>query len=219
VGPLLVRVVTGPERKRALATTRRRCAAAGSVTNAWQPDNPVVMMGENRRVAFERMFAATYGEVRRYVGRRAPRAELEDVLSEVYLVAWRRFDSVAGDPLPWLYGIARRVLANQLRSERRRGALLDRLRHRGDSEDPGWVAPDGLRSALAAAIAALSPPEREALLLTVWEGLSSERGARAAGCSGSAFRVRLHRARRHLQAELAAQSPSRPSSSIPKGAS
>jgi RNA polymerase sigma-70 factor, ECF subfamily len=176
------------------------------------------MAGENRRVAFERMFGATYAEVRGYVGRRAPRAEVEDVLAEVYLVAWRRFDSVVGDPLPWLYGIARRVLANQLRSERRRGALLDRLRD-GGGQDPGWVAPDGLRSELAVAIAALSPSEREALLLTAWEGLSSERGARAAGCSGSAFRVRLHRARRHLKAELAAQRRPRPSPSISKGAS
>lgn len=140
------------------------------------------------------------------------------MLSEVYLVAWRRYDSIAGDPLPWLYGIAWRVLANHLRSDRRRGALLDRLRH-VRSADPGWTAPDGLRAELAAAIAALSPAEREALLLTAWEGLSTERGARAAGCSGSAFRVRLHRARRHFKAELAGQSPSRPNSSIPKGAS
>ena len=177
------------------------------------------MTVENRRVAFERMFAATYGEVRGYLARRAPRAEVEDVLSEVYLVAWRRFDAVAGDPLPWLYGIARRVLANQLRSEQRRGAVLDRLRYVGRSEDTGWVAPDGLRSDLGVAIAALSPSEREALLLTAWEGLNTERGARAAGCSSAAFRVRLHRARRHLRAEMAAQRPPHPGSSISKGAS
>jgi RNA polymerase sigma-70 factor (ECF subfamily) len=177
------------------------------------------MTGDSQRVGYERMFAATYGEVRGYVARRAPRAEIEDVLSEVYLVAWRRFESVTGDPLPWLYGIARRVLANQMRSDRRRGALLDRLRHGGGVGDPGWVAPDGLRSELAAAIAALKPAEREALLLTAWEDLDTARAAQAAGCSGSAFRVRLHRARRHLQAELAAQNPSRPNASIPRGAS
>ena len=133
------------------------------------------------------------------MGRRAPRADLEDVLSEVYLVAWRRYDSIAGDPLPWLYGIARRVLANHLRSDRRRGALLDRLRH-VRSADPGWTAPDGLRAELAAAIAALSPAEREALLLTAWED-SVPNGARgrpalrvsvsgAAASSASSFQGR-----------------------------
>lgn len=175
------------------------------------------MTDEDRRRSYERMFAETYGPVRAYVARRAPSAIGEDVLSEVYLVAWRRFDTLSGDPLPWLYGVARRVLANQLRSDRRRFALVERLR-RGDGEDPGWEAPDGLRAELVTAIAALSAAEREALLLTAWEGLTPERAARAAGCSSSAFRVRLHRARRHVAAALAADHPSHQSSSIPEGA-
>jgi RNA polymerase sigma-70 factor (ECF subfamily) len=176
------------------------------------------MTEADRRLAFEQMFAATYGQVRAYVVRRAPSAAVEDVLAEIYLIAWRRQDSVSGDPVPWLYGVARRVLANQLRSERRRGALLDRLRPGAGSEDPGWQAPDGLRPELAGAIAALSAVEREALLLTAWEGLTPERGARAAGCSSSAFRVRLHRARRRVVAALADQTPPRSSPSIPEGA-
>jgi RNA polymerase sigma-70 factor (ECF subfamily) len=176
------------------------------------------MTDADRPPPFEQMFGSTYGPVRAYVARRAPSAVVEDVLSEVYLVAWRRSDSISGDPLPWLYGVARRVLANQRRSERRRGALLHRLRPGGGSEDPGWQAPDGLRPELAGAIAALSAVEREALLLTAWEGLSPERGARAAGCSSAAFRVRLHRARRRVAAALADQIPPRPSSSIPEGA-
>jgi RNA polymerase sigma-70 factor (ECF subfamily) len=56
---------------------------------------------------------------------------------------------------------------------------------------------------LAAAVASLSPREREALLLVAWEGLASDRAARAAGCSPAAFRVRLHRARRRVAAQLA----------------
>lgn len=176
------------------------------------------MTDEDRRRSYERMFAATYGLVRAYVVRRAPGAAVEDVLSEVYLIAWRRFDSVSVDPLPWLYGVARRVLANQLRSDRRRVALLDRLRLDAGFDDPGWETPEGLRPELATVVASLSAVEREALLLTAWEGLTPERGARAVGCSSSAFRVRLHRARRHVATALADDRPSHSSSEIPEGA-
>jgi RNA polymerase sigma-70 factor (ECF subfamily) len=174
---------------------------------------------DKRRDRFERIFAATYQPVRAYVVRRAPAAAVEDVLSEVFLVAWRRLDSVADDPLPWLFGVARRVLANQFRAERRRGALLDRLRLGAGFEDPGWQTPPGLRAELAAAVSALSATEREALLLVAWEGLTPDRGARAAGCSPSAFRVRLHRARGHVAAALGdGTGLSRSNASIPEGA-
>jgi RNA polymerase sigma-70 factor, ECF subfamily len=173
---------------------------------------------DRRRARYERLFADSYGPVRGYVVRRAPSAAVEDVLSDVFLTAWRRFDSIDGDPLPWLLGVARRVLANQLRSERRRGALHDRLRRGGGRDNPGWQPPEGLRPELTAAIASLSPTEREALLLVAWDGLTPERGARAAGCSASAFRVRLHRARRHVADALGDGAPMRQSSSIPEGA-
>jgi RNA polymerase sigma factor (sigma-70 family) len=174
---------------------------------------------DERRVRFEQIFAQSYRPVRAYVTRRAPDGAVEDVLSEVFLVAWRRLDSIADDPLPWLFGVARRVLANQFRSERRRGALLDRLRLGAGFDDPGWQTPAALRSELAAAISALSAPEREALLLVAWEGLTAERAAQAVGCSPSAFRVRLHRARRHVAAALGdGPGRSRPNASIPEGA-
>lgn len=120
---------------------------------------------DGRRERFERIFADSYRPVRAYVIRRAPAGAVEDVLSEVFLVAWRRLDSIAADPLPWPFGVARRVLANQRRAERRRGALLDRPRLGAGFDDPGWQAPRGLRSELAAAVAPLSATEREALLL------------------------------------------------------
>jgi DNA-directed RNA polymerase specialized sigma24 family protein len=174
---------------------------------------------DDRQERFERLFADSYRPVRAYVIRRAPAGAVEDVLSDVFLVAWRRLDSIAADPLPWLFGVARRVLANQRRGDRRHGALLDRLRLGAGFDDPGWQPPPGLRSELAAAVAALSATEREALLLVAWEGLTPERAARAVGCSPSAFRVRLHRARRHVATALGGgPGHARPSSSIPKGA-
>lgn len=156
---------------------------------------------EARGTQFDALFAAHFAAVRAYVVRRAGGAPVDDALSEVFLVAWRRLDSVPEDALPWLLGVARRVLANQRRGEARRAALIGRL---ADALPRSRVAePAGdVFSSLGEAIATLSPPEREALLLVAWEGLEPRRAARVVGCTPAAFRARLYRARRRLDAEL-----------------
>lgn len=161
--------------------------------------------------AFDALFAAHYGAVLGYIVRRAPMANAEDVLAETFLVAWRRPGRVPEDPLPWLLGVARRVLANQRRADLRRGRLIDRLKVA--LPPAAWEPPTTLSPELAAALTSLPTREREALLLTAWEGLDSARAARAAGCTTAAFRVRLHRARRRAAAQLGG---SRPSSSVPR---
>jgi DNA-directed RNA polymerase specialized sigma24 family protein len=65
---------------------------------------------------FEGLFRQNYAAVRAYALRRAPHDVAQDVAAETFLVAWRRLDDVPDDALPWLYGVARRVLANQRRS-------------------------------------------------------------------------------------------------------
>jgi len=172
----------------------------------------------DRREAFEQLFNAHYWAVRAYVLRRAPAASVEDVVADTFLVAWRRLDSLNEDPLPWLFGVARRVLANQLRAERRRGALTTRLVSLLPARPPDWDPPAAMRHELAVAMVRLSPPEREALLLVAWEGLEPARAARAVGCSPAAFRGRLHRARRHVTAALA-DTPIAPRPSITGDAS
>ncbi|HTU98493.1 MAG TPA: RNA polymerase sigma factor [Solirubrobacteraceae bacterium] len=157
----------------------------------------------DRRGTFEELFAAHHWAVRGYVVRRAPAAAVEDVVAETFLVAWRRLETLRDDPLPWLLGVARRVLANQQRAERRRGALTDRLQGLLPGSSPEWEPPAAMSDELAAAMVRLSPQEREALLLVAWEGLDGARAARAAGCSPTAFRARLHRARRRVAASLA----------------
>lgn len=166
----------------------------------------------DRRWTFEELFAAHYWAVRAYVLRRAPSASAEDVLAETFLIAWRRLDGIGADPLPWLLGVARRVMANQHRAERRRGALTDRLQGLLPGRPPDWEPPAAMSDELAVAMASLSASEREALLLVAWEGLDSGRAARAAGCTPVAFRARLHRARRHVAAALADPAVANPSS-------
>ena len=153
----------------------------------------------HRTERFEALFESCNAEVRAYVLRRAPHAAVEDVVSETFLVAWRSLDSVPREPLPWLYGVARRTLANHRRGRLRTAALSARLTRTlvPPSEQEAPVS-DEVEPQLRDALLALTVREREALLLVAWEGLSPAQAASALGCSSAAFRVRLHRARGHL---------------------
>ncbi len=150
------------------------------------------------------MFAVHHDAVRRYIIRRQSGALVDDALAETFLVAWRRLDEIPDRTLPWLLGVARRVLADQRRGVRRRRSLSERLHVNAlaDGATGDWEAPAGLTPELAAALAALTEPEREALLLVAWDELSAGDAARVAGCSAAAFRVRLHRARRRVAGRL-----------------
>jgi RNA polymerase sigma-70 factor, ECF subfamily len=160
-----------------------------------------------RRMRFEAMFAAHHDAVRRYIVRRQSAALVDDAIAETFLVAWRRLDEIPDRTLPWLLGVARRVLADQRRAVSRRRSLSEQLRvdilSHGLARD--WEPPAGLTPELASALAGLTEREREALLLVAWDGLSAVDAARVAGCSATAFRVRLHRARQRVADRLEAE--------------
>jgi RNA polymerase sigma-70 factor (ECF subfamily) len=121
----------------------------------------------------------------------------QDVVSETFLVAWRRLAAVPGDPLPWLLVVARNTIANQRRSGRRRERLATEMERLHQIAEPADVLATE-RAAVLETLAALTPREREALLLIAWDGLEPAQAARVAGCSLPAFHVRLFRARRRL---------------------
>jgi RNA polymerase sigma factor (sigma-70 family) len=155
-----------------------------------------------RGTRFDALFDQHYAVVRAYAARRSSTGGVvDDVLAETFLVAWRRIDSIPTDALPWLLGVARRVLANHRRAEARRGALVKLLASTLPREPIAEPAGE-VFGELGGAIAALSPREREALLLVAWEGLDPQRAARVVGCAPAAFRARLYRARRRLAAQL-----------------
>lgn len=140
-----------------------------------------------------------------YAARRSSAQEAQDIVAETFLVAWRRIDDVPDDALPWLFGVARRVLANARRGSDRRSSLGARLRleaRPSAQDDPADEVAS--KAAVLAALQRLSPIEHEALTLVAWEGLDTARASRAAGCTKATFSVRLHRARRRLMKELAA---------------
>jgi RNA polymerase sigma-70 factor (ECF subfamily) len=160
------------------------------------------MDDEERRLRLEALFTSYARDVLAYARRRIDVATADDVLSEVFVVAWRRLEEIpAGDPLPWLLACARRVLANQRRGERRRAAVIERLQGEAAAVQGPVEPSDG---ALARALASIGERDREVLLLVAWEGLSAEQAAAVLGCSRATFFVRLHRARRRLSAALGA---------------
>lgn len=161
-------------------------------------------MTDDRRRRFEQMYSANYGPVLGYVVRRTGSPDdAADVIAETFLTAWRRLDDVpAGEEArPWLFGVARRVLANQGRAERRRIALGERLRSELAVARYGREPSADLRD-VAAAFRNLPDVDREILALAGWEGLDPGQIAVVLGCSRNAARIRLHRARRRFADRL-----------------
>lgn len=153
------------------------------------------------------MYADHHRAILAYALRRMGTDDAYDVVAETFLVAWRRIDDVPeGDAvLPWLYGVARRILANTRRGIRRRKSLESRLVEHSPSWSVSAVAISHTGDpAIREAMNRLKPSDQEILRLTAWEGLSPKQLASVLGCSANAAAVRLHRARRRLASALRA---------------
>jgi RNA polymerase sigma-70 factor (ECF subfamily) len=155
-------------------------------------------MNMERRVRFELLYGEHAPAVKAYILRRAHPSVTDDLVAEVFMVCWRRLDELPAEPLPWLLGVARRVLSTQRRGERRRVALHRRLAESGAAVG----AVEGASGALRRALERLSETDREVLLLIAWEELSPAQAAAVLDVTAATVRVRLHRARRRLARAL-----------------
>jgi RNA polymerase sigma-70 factor (ECF subfamily) len=157
---------------------------------------------------FEELYRRTRISVLGYLARRSRSPEdAADLLAEVYLIAWRRMDDVpAGEEARlWLFGVARRVLANHHRRVRKELGLASALEASLRAVPPSFAADADPRSdAVTEALARLSAKDRELLTLSAWEDLSPAEIAVVLGQRVGLVRVRLHRARKSLKAILAA---------------
>jgi RNA polymerase sigma-70 factor (ECF subfamily) len=166
---------------------------------------------------FETLIRAHGRAVLGYALRRcSTRDDAADVLSEVFLVAWRHLDEVpTGEQAkPWLFAVARRTLATARRAQQRRDHLGTRLAHHLAAEnvpDPAsLVEQQEATRQIGRALRTLGESDRELLTLIAWEALTPAQAARALGISAATARVRLHRARARLGRALAEPlSPSR----------
>lgn len=165
-------------------------------------------MDEDDRARFEAVYRSTYEPLLGYAMRRCVNAEdAADVVAQTYLIAWRRVGELPdGDRARmWLYGVARKILANHHRGERRRTAWHAEFMAETERLHAVGIRPDEL-DAVDEAMNRLSDDDRELLTLAAWEGLSSGEIAKVLGCSGNAVRIRLHRARKRFAKAL--QQPS-----------
>jgi RNA polymerase sigma factor (sigma-70 family) len=170
-----------------------------------QTEREKALGSELARVRFGRLYREQGRAVLAYALRRVEDPEdAADVVAETFLVAWRRLGEVPIDSGArlWLYAVARRVIANLNRSERRRTRLGERLAESLRTELATRAAPGGEAAEVLRAMGGLGDDDRELLLLVSWEELSPGQAATVLGISSLAARSRLHRARRRLRTLL-----------------
>jgi RNA polymerase sigma-70 factor (ECF subfamily) len=147
-----------------------------------------------RGARLEELFRRHHRHVFAYAARRVP-GRADDVVAQVFAIAWRRIDDVPADAEPWLYGVARRVVAGEWRAQSRREALVSRL----CEVAPAETADGEDHADLYELLARLGEADREALLLLYWEELTPARAAEALGITREAFNQRASRARLRLR--------------------
>jgi RNA polymerase sigma-70 factor (ECF subfamily) len=147
----------------------------------------------------EALFATHARGVYRYARSRLPAAEAEDVVAEVFAIAWRKGE-LPDNPRAWLLGVARRVMANQVRAQHRRTALAERVRTHPAPASNDDVRLIGELDELRRAVDLLRPADREVIALLAAAELSTAEVAQVLGCPTAVAATRVHRARRRLRA-------------------
>lgn len=145
---------------------------------------------------------------RRYLLRRTDAATADDVLSETFLVCWRRLDEMPADVeqiIPWMIVVARNLLANSQRAERRRTRLVGKiiaLDPPSAAVDDGSVDDSAGADEVREALTRLRSADGELLRLWARDGPESPQLATVLGISSNAAAIRLHRAKTRLKDEL-----------------
>jgi RNA polymerase sigma-70 factor (ECF subfamily) len=163
-----------------------------------------VSSSETERQRFAAVFLDLSPRVYSFARRQCDPVTAQDVTAETFLVAWRRLDQLPDAPLPWLLGIARNVVRNQVRGIIRRDRLVEAITSSPTQARWGPAADAELveRTRLAEALTQLTERERESLLLVAWDGLTTIQAATVTGCSPNTFARRLSRARARLRMAL-----------------
>ncbi len=171
-------------------------------------DSEIIQRSLTQPAAFAELFDRHARSVNAFATYRIGRHAAEDVLSETFLVAFRRradFDTTAESAEPWLIGIASRLIrryrAVEARNWRSFVAAVTGEEHTAlGGFDEAMTRVDAERElhALKARIAALAPKDRETLLLYAWQGMSYDEIAQTLGVPVGTVRSRLNRVRRRL---------------------
>jgi RNA polymerase sigma-70 factor, ECF subfamily len=158
--------------------------------------------GDDER--FGALYDANRAALAAYCRRRVPVDLIDDVMAELFVVAWRRVGEIPpGSERAWLYGVARNLIANQQRSFGRRLRLADRVvwQRPDPAPEPGAAHVEIDQNVLDA-LATLSESDQELLRLRAWEELASAEIGVVLGISASAVDMRLSRARHRFEHAL-----------------
>lgn len=153
-----------------------------------------------RRRRFEALTEEIYDPVYRYLRRRMPIHDAEEVMNDVLVTVWRRLDNVPEpNPLPWTYGVARRATANHRRGDTRRLALVRRI----EAQPTTDIDPEPQdHPLLEDAIHQLTASEREIVRLWAWEGLEPREIAAVLDTNANAVSIKLTRIKAKISKEL-----------------
>lgn len=160
------------------------------------------------RQRFRALYASTFVDIYAYVRRRVDANVAADAVAETFLIAWRRLDVVPSDETArlWLFGVARRVLANEWRGQRRRSRLFDRLVATisavGPPVDDSFREHADVRDALTS----LAELDADILRLAYWEELTPAEIAVVLEMKPATVRSRLTRARQRFAVAYAERS-------------
>lgn len=155
---------------------------------------------------FQALYAEHHARVYAYAVSRVGRQLADEVVSEVFLVAWRRLADVPAPALPWLLTVARNTASSQFRGSARQRSISAEMRawvSEAELSEPDVADTVSERLSVLTALAALPEADRELLTLVAWHGLKPHEAARVVGCSTATYFVRLHRARRRLERAMA----------------
>ena len=155
---------------------------------------------------FQALYAEHHARVYAYAVSRVGRQLADEVVSEVFLVAWRRLADVPAPALPWLLTVARNTASSQFRGSARQRSISAEMRawaSEAELSEPDVADAVSERLSVLTALAALPEADRELLTLVAWHGLKPNEAARVVGCSTATYFVRLHRARRRLERAMA----------------
>lgn len=159
--------------------------------------------GSAERQRFEALYRTHYRAVAGFVARRLTADAVDDAVSEVFTVAWRRRVERPDSDIAWLLGVASNVAAAHYRTRSRLPLLVDDASlDRARSDDDSLQDAVATKLTVLQVLEELSAPDRDILLLVAWEGLTQSEAAAVLGCSDGAFRVRLLRARQRFRALL-----------------
>jgi RNA polymerase sigma factor (sigma-70 family) len=158
----------------------------------------------DRHERFRDFYQERFRDLSGFVRRRVTASDASDVIAEVFTVAWRRFEHIPPSPEDrlWLFGVARRTIADHRRARFRRFQLHQRL---FEQVRPSSLHADAdpLLARVEMAVARLRPKDREVLRLVLWDDLTHAEVATILGCTPNAVELRFRRAQSRVRDALA----------------